>query len=101
MEDEGLVGCSVFVELGSGGFDVYVVNEVESNIFDVVEIIIVISKSLEVFFAAVEAVRYQLANRTVPHPRGLEAERTNTCATSLLMSISRSSCRSSNVGSLN
>jgi len=35
------------------------VNEVESNVFDIVEIIVVISKSLEVFFAAVEAVRYQ------------------------------------------
>jgi len=55
LEDEGLVGCSVFVELGSGRFNIYVVNEVKGDIFDIVKIIVIISESLEVFLAAVEA----------------------------------------------
>lgn len=54
MKDEGLVGSSVFIELGSGRFDIYVVNEVKGNIFDIVKIIVIISESLEVFLAAVE-----------------------------------------------
>jgi hypothetical protein len=55
LEDEGFVGCSVFVELGSVRFDIDVVNEVEGDVFDIVEIIIVISEGLEIFLTTVEA----------------------------------------------
>jgi len=55
LEDVGFVGCSVFVQLGSGRFDIDVVNEVKGDVFDFVEVVIVMSESLEIFLAAVEA----------------------------------------------
>lgn len=55
LEDVGFVGCSVFVQPGSGRFGIDVVNEVKGDVFDFVEVVIVVSESLEVFLAAVEA----------------------------------------------